>query len=121
MSRETGQRTKTLARTKWRKSERSSDTGNGNCVEVACLHEIPWRKSNRSQKNGACVEVGCLHGEQWRKSTRSSNSGNGNCVEARSLPTGFFLRDSKLSDDSPVFDLAASDFAGLLAHLKADS
>jgi hypothetical protein len=119
MSREAGRHTQSRARSGWRKSTRSSDSGNGNCVEVACLHEIPWRKSSRSQTNGACVEVGCLHGEQWRKSSHSA--GNGNCVEARALPTGFVLRDSKLSDDSPVFDLAAPDFAGLLAHLKADS
>jgi hypothetical protein len=44
----------------WRKSTRSSDTGNGDCVEVACAY--------------------------WRKSTRSASSGNGDCIEARPRP-----------------------------------
>jgi hypothetical protein len=35
--------------TTWRKSSRSSDSGN--CVEVA------WRKSSRSSNSGNCVEV----------------------------------------------------------------
>nr|WP_081913360.1 DUF397 domain-containing protein [Glycomyces sp. NRRL B-16210] len=73
--------------TGWRKSTRSSDSANDNCVECR---------------------------QSWRKSTRSNNSGNDQCVEARSICTGYQVRDSKLGDDSPVFDLAATDFAGLL-------
>lgn len=48
----------------------------------------------------------------WRKSSRSG-SGN-NCVEARIAITGFQVRDSKLGDDSPVFELRTDEFAGLL-------
>ncbi|QSB06257.1 DUF397 domain-containing protein [Natronoglycomyces albus] len=50
---------------------------------------------------------------EWRKSSRSSGGGAQNCVEARR--TGAFqVRDSKLGDASPVFDLADGDFTSLL-------
>jgi hypothetical protein len=49
----------------------------------------------------------------WRKSTRSGNSG-GNCVEARVNDEEFQVRDSKLGEDSPIFDLPATDFQSLL-------
>lgn len=51
--------------------------------------------------------------EGWRKSTRSGTEGN-NCVEARVTARGFQVRDSKLSDESPIFGLAADDFTALL-------
>ncbi|WP_307793021.1 hypothetical protein [Glycomyces niveus] len=35
-------------------------------------------------------------------------------MEARNTDAGFQVRDSKLGHDSPVFDLTASDFTGLL-------
>lgn len=73
--------------TSLRKSTRSSDSGQPNCVET--------RRS-------------------WRKSTRSANGSSSECVEARSTDAGFQVRDSKLGHDSPVFDLTASDFTGLL-------
>jgi hypothetical protein len=50
---------------------------------------------------------------EWRKSTRSGNSG-GNCVEARVNDEEFQVRDSKLGEDSPIFDLPATDFQSLL-------
>lgn len=50
----------------------------------------------------------------WRRSSRSANSGDQNCVEARAATAGFQVRDSKLGDDSPVFDLAPREFTGLL-------
>jgi hypothetical protein len=49
----------------------------------------------------------------WRKSSRSQGNG-GNCVEARPAAEGFQVRDSKLDEESPVFDLAPGDFVGLL-------
>lgn len=49
----------------------------------------------------------------WRKSSRSGNSG-ANCVEARTGETGFQVRDSKLGDDSPIFDLRTEEFTSLL-------
>lgn len=74
--------------TAWRKSTRSGSDGNSNCVEL--------RRS-------------------WRKSTRSSSGSDGNCVEiAPCSDAGFHLRDSKLGDTSPLFDLSAKDLAALL-------
>jgi len=52
----------------------------------------------------------------WRKSTRSGQQGD--CVEARSDENGFQVRDSKLGDGSPIFDLKPSDFTSLLANAK---
>jgi hypothetical protein len=49
----------------------------------------------------------------WRKSTRSGNSG-GNCVEVRVNDEEFQVRDSKLGDDSPIFDFTPEDFRSLL-------
>lgn len=49
----------------------------------------------------------------WRKSSRSGNSG-ANCVEARAAESGFQVRDSKLGDHSPVFDLAPKEFVSVL-------
>ncbi|MBO3732641.1 DUF397 domain-containing protein [Glycomyces niveus] len=71
-----------------------------------------WRKSSRSQgENGNCVE---LRVTPWRKSSRSQGTANSDCVEARSAGTGFQVRDSKLGDDSPIFDLKTADFTALL-------
>jgi hypothetical protein len=50
----------------------------------------------------------------WRKSSRSSDQTDSNCVEARAIAADFQVRDSKLGDESPVFDLPVSDFTGLL-------
>lgn len=52
----------------------------------------------------------------WRKSTRSGQQGD--CVEARTEGGVFQVRDSKLGDDSPIFDLKPSDFTSLLANAK---
>lgn len=73
--------------TSWRKSTRSSDTAQTDCVEC--------RRS-------------------WRKSSRSNSTAQSDCVEARNTAAGFQVRDSKLGHDSPVFDLSAADFTGLL-------
>lgn len=79
--------------TSWRKSRRSSDSGQPNCVECR---------------------------QTWRKSTRSNNTGQTDCVEARNTDSGFQVRDSKLGHDSPVFDLTGSDFTGLLRVAERD-
>jgi hypothetical protein len=77
-----------------------------------------WRKSARSDSDADpnCVE--CR--QSWRKSTRSSDGAQSDCVEARNTAAGFQVRDSKLGHDSPVFDLSASDFTGLLRVADRD-
>lgn len=56
---------------------------------------------------------------KWRKSSRSGNGDAGsNCVEARAAGARFEVRDSKLSEDSPVFGLAQGDFVALLENAK---
>lgn len=49
----------------------------------------------------------------WRKSSRSGGDGD-NCVEARVAATGFQVRDSKLGESSPIFDLKTLEFTSLL-------
>ncbi|THV32914.1 DUF397 domain-containing protein [Glycomyces buryatensis] len=72
-----------------------------------------WRKSSRSSnaENSDCVEARL---SPWRKSSRSSGGENSDCVEARSSAGDFQVRDSKLGDGSPIFDLKTADFTGLL-------
>lgn len=59
-----------------------------------------------------------MHTGSWRKSSRSSNSGDNNCVEARTASTGFQVRDSKLGEGSPIFELDAAGFASLLGAAR---
>ncbi|WP_112134417.1 DUF397 domain-containing protein [Glycomyces dulcitolivorans] len=56
----------------------------------------------------------------WRKSSRSSSSQDSACVEARPASSGFQVRDSKLGDVSPIFDLESRDFNGLLRAAGRD-
>ena len=76
-----------------------------------------WRKSSRSTGTNSdnCVE--CR--QTWRKSTYSSGTDNSDWVGARTASPGFQVRDSKLGHGSPVFDLAADDFRGLLGTVSA--
>lgn len=81
---------------------------------------ITWRKSSRSGNSGQanCVEVGA-----WRKSSRSSGGSNGaNCVEAGQLTdrTGIALRDTK-DRDGATFVLTVDEWRGLVTDLKRGS
>lgn len=52
----------------------------------------------------------------WKKSTRSGSQGN--CVELRLGGDAVQVRDSKLGDASPIFDLTSADYSLLLGSLK---
>lgn len=54
----------------------------------------------------------------WRKSSRSSNSGDQNCVEARRQGLAFQVRDSKMGEHSPIFDLDPKAFKSLLGAAR---
>ena len=54
----------------------------------------------------------------WRKSSRSSNSGDQNCVEARRQGSAFQVRDSKMGESSPIFDLDPKAFKSLLGAAR---
>jgi hypothetical protein len=75
-----------------------------------------WRKSTQSGggDDSQCVECRVT----WRKSTRSGSGDDSSCVEARSQSDGFQVRDSKLGHDSPIFNLAATDFKALLSGVE---
>jgi hypothetical protein len=73
-----------------------------------------WRKSSRSraQDTSNCVELR----RAWRKSSLSGSTDSSNCVEVSQCAdsAGFHVRDSKLGDGSPVFDLGSADLVSLL-------
>ena len=53
--------------------------------------------------------------EEWRKSSRSGNNTNQSCVEARRLACAVQVRDTKLGEDSPIFDASPADWRGFLS------
>ncbi|MCD0444872.1 DUF397 domain-containing protein [Glycomyces sp. A-F 0318] len=78
-----------------------------------------WRKSSRSgnNTNQNCLEARIAPGlaSEWRKSSRSGNNTNQQCVEARSLPHVVQVRDTKLGEDSPILDASPADWRGFLS------
>ncbi|WP_369432061.1 DUF397 domain-containing protein [Glycomyces amatae] len=100
--------------TAWRKSTRSGAGNDSDCVEV----RRAWRKSTYS---GAGIDSSCIEVRRvWRKSTLSGGTNTSDCVEVSpcSDSDGFHLRDSKLGDGSPVFDLTSADLRSLLGHAR---
>ncbi|MQM24449.1 DUF397 domain-containing protein [Glycomyces albidus] len=83
------------------------------------MSQAGWRKSSRS---GGAQDSGCVEARvaPWRKSRRSSGAQDSACVEARPASSGFQVRDSKLGDASPVFDLERTDFTSLLRAAERD-
>ncbi|GAA4915153.1 uncharacterized protein DUF397 [Stackebrandtia albiflava] len=92
-------RSNPLPTARWRKSTRSNGTGNGNCVEVACLHDAAWRKSTHSNGNGGSA-----------------------CLEVAPVAAAIALRDSKLATtgDFPHLIVPVTEWAGLLAAVESD-
>jgi NAD(P)-dependent dehydrogenase (short-subunit alcohol dehydrogenase family) len=55
---------------------------------------------------------------RFRKSTRSDGGSSGNCVEVGYVDGDVGIRDTKLGQDSPVLDVSAAAFEGLLGSIK---
>jgi hypothetical protein len=53
---------------------------------------------------------------EWQKSSRSTTDGD--CVELRQREGIIQIRDSKLGDASPIFDLDVATYTALIDDLK---
>ncbi|MCX4819010.1 DUF397 domain-containing protein [Streptomyces sp. NBC_01142] len=74
---------------------------------------LTWFKSSYSDSEGsACIEVAL----DWRKSTHSDSQG-GDCVEVASCPHTVHVRDSKLGEAGPSFDIPAAAWTAFLGEL----
>jgi Domain of unknown function (DUF397) len=71
-----------------------------------------WRKSTRSTDTGNCVEVAFLACD-WRKSSRSTDQAN--CVEVAFAGPAVGVRDSK-NAEGPVLAFPAARWAEFLAR-----
>ncbi|MFB7212226.1 DUF397 domain-containing protein [Streptomyces sp. NPDC056255] len=70
---------------------------------------LRWFKSSYSDSGGGnCIEVAF----DWRKSSYSSDSG-GECIEVATCPHSVHIRDSKVPD-GPTFAVAPGAWAAFL-------
>ncbi|MFE9658725.1 DUF397 domain-containing protein [Streptomyces sp. NPDC005955] len=75
--------------------------------------QLTWIRSTYSDGSGSnCVEVAL----DWFKSTYSDNTGS-DCVEVAACPHRVHLRDSKLGDDSPTFQVEAASWGLFIATM----
>ncbi|MFF2025297.1 DUF397 domain-containing protein [Streptomyces sp. NPDC058171] len=77
--------------------------------------QLNWFKSSYSQGSIGehCVEVAL----NWHKSTHSDGSSGSDCVEVAACPQRVHLRDSKLGDDSPTFQVEAASWGLFIATM----
>ncbi|MFD8935828.1 DUF397 domain-containing protein [Streptomyces sp. NPDC059578] len=76
---------------------------------------LTWIRSTYSDGSGSnCVEVAL----DWFKSTYSDGSGSETCVEVASNLHTVHLRDSKLGDDSPTFQVEAASWGLFIATMR---
>jgi hypothetical protein len=82
------------------------------------LGSARWRKSSRSNNgnNGNCVEVALLDA-RWRKSSWSNGGNNGDCVEVAFTGPAAAIRDSK-NPAGPTLLLPGAQFHALLDSLR---
>ncbi|MFI0980178.1 DUF397 domain-containing protein [Streptomyces sp. NPDC021093] len=80
-------------------------------MSTRALH---WFKSSYSGgEGGECLEVAY----DWRKSSYSGGAG-GECIEVAAHPTTIHVRDSKLADASPHFDVSPTAWATFVSYAR---
>jgi hypothetical protein len=87
----------------WRKSSRSADSGDPDCVEVANLTGAVGTRDSAESR--------------WKKSSRSADSGQVDCVEVAGLRGVVGVRDSK-DPAGAALTLSSARFREVLGAIK---
>ncbi|WP_338685734.1 DUF397 domain-containing protein [Streptomyces acidiscabies] len=76
--------------------------------------ELAWFKSSYSSGTSGddCVEVAL----NWFKSSYSGDTSGEDCVEIATSPTCVHIRDSKLTDTSPTFQVTPTTWSTFVTH-----
>ncbi|WP_075733359.1 DUF397 domain-containing protein [Streptomyces acidiscabies] len=76
--------------------------------------ELAWFKSSYSGGTSGedCVEVAL----NWFKSSYSSGTSGEDCVEIATTPACVHIRDSKLTDTSPTFQVTPTTWSTFVTH-----